>query len=81
MASGARRFRARDAIIAILVAALILVLIQGASIRRAGDQLNPGPGRDVVLAVGKPASWVRRPGCRCTPSRRSSRAGCPPTPS
>jgi hypothetical protein len=57
-ASGSRRFRARDGIVAIMLAALILVLIQGSSIRRAGDQLNPGPGRDVVLAVGKPASWV-----------------------
>jgi hypothetical protein len=41
-----------------LVAALILVLVQGSSIRRAGEQLNPGPGRDLVLAVGKPASWI-----------------------
>ena len=57
-ATGSRRFRARDGIVAVMVAALLLVAIQGSSILRAGHQLNAGPGRDVVLAVGRPANWV-----------------------
>lgn len=53
-----RCFRARDAIAAVLLAALLLVLFEGASIRRAGEQMNPGVGRDLVLLVGKPAGWI-----------------------
>jgi hypothetical protein len=55
---GLRRFRARDAIIAVAVAAFLLVLFSGASVRSAGEQMNPGPGRDLVLAVGKPAGAI-----------------------
>jgi len=55
---GLRIFRARDAIAAVLLAALLLVLFEGASIRRAGEQMNPGVGRDLVLLVGKPAGWL-----------------------
>ena len=42
----------------VLLAALLLVLFEGASIRRAGEQMNPGVGRDLVLLVGKPAGWI-----------------------
>jgi lysophospholipase L1-like esterase len=55
---GARRFSARDAIIAIAIAAILLVLAAGASVRKAGDEMSPGIGRDLVLAVGRPAGWV-----------------------
>ena len=55
---GARRFRARDAIIAIGIAALILVVCAGGSIQKAGEEMSPGIGRDVVLGVGRPAAWV-----------------------
>jgi lysophospholipase L1-like esterase len=55
---GLRRFRARDAVIATAVAAFLLVLFAGASVRSAGEQMNPGVGRDVVLAVGKPAGSI-----------------------
>ena len=55
---GLRRFRARDAIVAVSLAALLLVLFAGAAVRRAGEQMSPGVGRDVVLAVGKPAGWI-----------------------
>ena len=55
---GLRRFRARDAVVAVLVAALLLVLFEGASIRHAGEQMDPGIGRSLVLAVGKPAGWL-----------------------
>jgi hypothetical protein len=55
---GLRRFRARDAVVAVSVAALLLVLFAGAAVRRAGEQMSPGVGRDAVLAVGKPAGWI-----------------------
>jgi lysophospholipase L1-like esterase len=55
---GLRRFRARDAIAAVAVIGVLLVLFEGAAIRRAGEQMDPGIGRTLVLAVGKPAGWV-----------------------
>lgn len=55
-----RRFRARDAIRAVLVAALLLVLCEGGSIQKAGEEMTPGIGRDAVLAVGRPAGWIAR---------------------
>ena len=55
---GLRRFRARDAIIAVTLASLLLVLFEGAAVRRAGEQMDPGLGRDIVLAVGKPAGAI-----------------------
>ena len=57
-AHGLRRFRARDAVAAVLLTAVLLVLFDGASIRRAGEQMSPGLGRDLVLLVGRPAGWV-----------------------
>ena len=56
----ARRFRARDGVVAVVVAAIVLTAIQGASMRATGEQLNDGVQRDVVLAVAKPAGWVGR---------------------
>lgn len=50
-------FRARDAIIAVFVAAAVLVLVKGTSMERAGEQLT-GLQHDVVVAVGKPAGWI-----------------------
>jgi uncharacterized protein len=55
---GLRRFRARDAIAAVTLIAVLLVLFEGAAIRRAGEQMDPGVGRTLVLAVGHPAGWV-----------------------
>jgi lysophospholipase L1-like esterase len=55
---GARRFRARDAVIAITIAAALLVASAGASIRKAGEEMSPGIGRELVLAVGRPAGWI-----------------------
>jgi hypothetical protein len=54
----ARRFSARDATLAIAIAALLLVLCAGTSIRKTGQQMSPGIGRDLVLAVGRPAAWL-----------------------
>jgi hypothetical protein len=55
---GLRRFRARDAVLAVLLSALLLVLFDGASIRTAGEEMNPGIRRSLVLAVGHPAGWL-----------------------
>jgi hypothetical protein len=53
-----RRRRAVDAIACVLVATVILAAAAGDSVRRAGDQMQPGRVRDVVVAVGHPAGWI-----------------------
>jgi lysophospholipase L1-like esterase len=53
-----RRLGAREAILAIVTTAVVLVLVAGPSIRAAGEQMDDGPLRTVVLAVGKPAGWL-----------------------
>lgn len=53
-----RRFSARDAVLATVLITFLLLVFSGGSVKRAGEELNPGVGRDVVLAVGKPAGWV-----------------------
>lgn len=53
-----RRATARDALIVIGLAALLLVLFQGAAVRNGAEELSPGIGRDVVEAVGEPTGWV-----------------------
>ncbi|MGH2837797.1 MAG: GDSL-type esterase/lipase family protein [Thermoleophilaceae bacterium] len=53
-----RRFSARDALIAIGVAALLLVLVEGPSIRNSGERMDDGLWKEVVLAVGKPADQI-----------------------
>ncbi len=55
---GLRRFSARDAVLGVLLVAVLLVVSQGDSIRKAGEQMNPGIGREVVLGVGRPAAWI-----------------------
>ena len=55
---GLSRFRARDAIWTTFFIAALLVVTAGDSARRAGEQMNPGVGRDVVLFFGKPAGAV-----------------------
>jgi lysophospholipase L1-like esterase len=55
---GARRFRARDGVIAVTIAAVVLVVCAGSSVKKAGEEMSPGIGRDLVLAVGRPAAWV-----------------------
>jgi lysophospholipase L1-like esterase len=55
---GLRCFRSRDAVLAVLLTAILLVVSQGASIRKAGEQMNPGIGRELILAVGRPAGWI-----------------------
>ena len=55
---GLCRFSARDAVTAVLVAIVMLVLFSGASVRRTGQQLVPGVGRATVLTVGDVTGWV-----------------------
>lgn len=54
----ARRLRARDALVVVGIAVLLLVLFEGRSIRNQGEQMRPGIERTAVLAVGKPAGWL-----------------------
>jgi uncharacterized protein len=55
---GLRRFSARQAIGAICLVTLLLVLFAGQAIRKQGEEMSPGIGRDLVLAVGRPAGWL-----------------------
>ena len=42
----------------VFVAALLLSLFEGSSIREAGQEMQPGVKRELVLAVGEPAGWL-----------------------
>jgi len=53
-----RTLRARDALICVFVAVILLLLIEGASIRNSGKKMDSGIQRSVVLAVGHPAGWL-----------------------
>jgi lysophospholipase L1-like esterase len=50
--------RLRDTVVVLVVAALLLLVLEGPSIRRSGERMDPGLGRTVVLAVGHPAGWL-----------------------
>ncbi len=54
----ARRFRARDAVLTVAIAMLVLVLFKGTGMQDAGERLKPGVERDVVVAAGEPAGWL-----------------------
>jgi lysophospholipase L1-like esterase len=53
-----RHLSARAAIGVVLLTGVLLVLFEGASIRDAGEEMDPGVQRDVVLAIGHPTGWV-----------------------
>ena len=55
---GLNRHSARQAIGAVLLCTLILGVLAGDSIRRAGEEMRPGVARTLVLAVGEPLGWV-----------------------
>ena len=55
---GARGFSAREALVCVFACALLLAFLEGPSIRRAGERMDPGIQRTMVLAVGHPAGWV-----------------------
>jgi lysophospholipase L1-like esterase len=54
--NGLRRYRARDAIVVVLGVALVLALLEGPSVRKAGEDMKSGPGRSIVLAFGRPSA-------------------------
>src|SRR4051794_20915645 len=56
--AGARSFSAREALVCVFLTALLLALLEGPSIRRAGERMDSGIQRTMVLAVGHPAGWV-----------------------
>jgi lysophospholipase L1-like esterase len=53
-----RRLRALDAIVCVFFAAVLLLLVEGSSIRGSGEKMDAGVERTVVLAVGNPAGWL-----------------------
>ena len=53
-----RRFTARDAVKAVTLTTLLLLLFAGGAVRKAADELDPGLGRDIVKAIAEPAGWV-----------------------
>ncbi|MEJ7797663.1 MAG: GDSL-type esterase/lipase family protein [Solirubrobacteraceae bacterium] len=53
-----RPLRARDALVCVFVAAIVLLVLQGQSIRGAGEKMDAGIERTAVLAVGHPAGWL-----------------------
>jgi lysophospholipase L1-like esterase len=55
---GLRRFSGWDAVKAIALTTILLLIFAGGSIRHASDELKPGLGRDIIKAVGGPAGWI-----------------------
>lgn len=53
-----RHLRARDAVLVVIAVAALLILFEGSSIRSAGEEMDRGIARTIVLAVGEPAGWV-----------------------
>ena len=50
--------RLRDAAWCLAVAVVLLLVLEGPSIERSGERMEPGAERTVVLAIGRPAGWV-----------------------
>lgn len=57
----ARRYRASQAVLLVVLTGVLLLLVEGPSIRRAGERMEPGIVRTIVLAVGKPAAAAAEP--------------------
>lgn len=53
-----RRRSARDAITAIAVVAFVLLIAQGQSVTSGANEMQPGPERSILLAIGKPTGWI-----------------------
>src|SRR3954466_9665559 len=50
-----RHLSARDAVVGMFVCVVLLLLFEGASIRRSGEEMTSGWERTLVLAIGRPA--------------------------
>ena len=55
---GLRRFTGLEAVKAVTLTTVLLLIFAGGSVRKAADELKPGLGRDIVKAIGGPAGWV-----------------------
>jgi hypothetical protein len=55
---GVRQVSALQAVLAIGVTALLLVLFSGGSVEEAAADLDPGIGQDLIDVVAGPTSWV-----------------------
>ena len=55
---GLSRFTAWDAVRAVALTTLLLLVFAGGAVRKAADELKPGLGRDIVKAVAGPAGWI-----------------------
>lgn len=53
-----RTGRARDALLVVWLAVVLLVAFQGGAVRAGAEELAQGIGRDVVEAVGGPTGWI-----------------------
>ena len=53
--TGARRYRAREAVFVVLLVAVLLALFEGPSILHAGERMT-GLGGRIVRSVGRPAA-------------------------
>ena len=53
-----RRSSARDAIVCIGFAVLVLALLEGPSIRDGAEEMRPGWERTAVLAASRPVAWL-----------------------
>jgi hypothetical protein len=53
-----RRFTGWDAVKAVTLTTILLLIFAGGSVRKAADELDPGLGRDIVKAIGGPAGWI-----------------------
>jgi lysophospholipase L1-like esterase len=54
----ARRFTVRETLITVGVMCLILLVLEGPSIRNQGEEMESGIVRTAVLAVGEPTGWL-----------------------
>ena len=53
-----RRRSAWDGIAAIAVVAFVLLVAQGQSVTSGANEMQPGPERSILLAIGKPTGWI-----------------------
>ncbi|MFI5027040.1 MAG: hypothetical protein ACHQCI_09875, partial [Solirubrobacterales bacterium] len=55
---GLRRFSAWDAVKAVTLTTVVLLLFAGGAVHKAADEHKPGLGRDIIKAIASPAGWV-----------------------
>lgn len=53
-----RRHSSREAVLALALTTLLLILFAGDAVGGSAETLSPGIGRDTIEAVGEPTGWV-----------------------